>query len=122
MVVYLAALQAIPRVYYEVAEVDGANRTTLFRYITVPLLRPTTAVLVILAMIDSFLLFDQVFVMTGGGPIGRTDVIGYVLYRHAFRYFDLGKASAIAWIMFAIIAGITFIQWRGSRFGAQGVE
>lgn len=121
MVIYLAALQSVPREYYEAAEVDGAGRLSVFRYITIPLLQPITALLIVLALIDSFLLFDQVYVMTGGGPAGATDVIGFLLYRHAFRYFNLGKASSIAWIMFLIIASATLIQWRLTRFGTKGV-
>jgi multiple sugar transport system permease protein len=121
MVIYLAALQSIPREYYEAAEVDGAGRLSVFRHITIPLLQPITALLIVLALIDSFLLFDQVYVMTGGGPAGATDVIGFLLYRQAFRYFNLGKASSIAWIMFLIIASATFIQWRLTRFGTKGV-
>lgn len=121
MVVYLAGLQGIPREYYEAAEVDGAGRWALLRRITVPLLAPTTALLTVMALIDSFLLFDQVYVMTGGGPAGATDVIGYLLYRHAFRYFNMGTASAIAWIMFAFIAVATLAQWRLTDFGAKAV-
>lgn len=119
MVIYLAALQAIPRPYYEAAEVDGATNRDLLRYITVPLLAPTTSLLVVMALIDSFLLFDQVYILTGGGPAGATDVIGFLLYRHAFRYFELGEASAIAWIMFIIIGLITLLQWRVTRFGGR---
>lgn len=121
MVVYLAALQAIPREYYEAAAVDGATGQALLRHITIPLLAPTTGLLTVIGLIDSFLLFDQVFVMTGGGPAGATDVMGFLLYRHAFRYFKLGEASAIAWIMFVVVAAITLVQWRLSRFGAQNV-
>ncbi|MDT8899442.1 sugar ABC transporter permease [Thermanaerothrix sp. 4228-RoL] len=121
MVIYLAGLQSIPREYYEAARVDGATSLAQIRYITIPLLAPTTALLIVMAMIDSFLLFDQVFVLTGGGPAGATDVIGFLLYRYAFRYFDLGKASAIAWIMFIFIASVTLIQWRLSRFGTKEI-
>lgn len=121
MVIYLAGLQSIPREYYEAAKVDGATSWAQIRYITIPLLAPTTALLMVMAMIDSFLLFDQVFVLTGGGPAGTTDVIGFLLYRNAFRYFELGKASAIAWIMFIFIASVTLIQWRLSRFGAKEI-
>lgn len=121
MVIYLAALQAIPREYYQAAEVDGATKRDLFRYITVPLLAPTTSLLVVVALIDSFLLFDQVFILTNGGPVGTTDVIGFLLYRHAFRYFELGEASAVAWIMFIVVAAVTLLQWRITRFGARTV-
>lgn len=119
MVVYLAGLQSIPREYHEAAEVDGAGMWARFRYITVPLLAPITLLLVIMSVIDSFLIFDQVFIMTGGGPLGTTDVIGLFLYRHAFRYFEMGTASAVGWVMFAAIFAITLVQWKIFGFGAQ---
>jgi multiple sugar transport system permease protein len=59
--------------------------------------------------------------MTGGGPIGRTDVLGLLLYRQAFRYFDLGGASAVGWVMFALIAGASLVQWRFYRSGTQEI-
>lgn len=119
MVIYLAALQNIPREYYEAAQVDGASGWARLRYITIPLLSPTTALLVVMGLIDSFLLFDQVYVMTNGGPSGATDVLGFVLYRYAFRYFDLGKASAIAMVILVIVGAFTFVQWRLSNFGTK---
>ncbi|HIC88858.1 MAG TPA: sugar ABC transporter permease [Anaerolineae bacterium] len=120
MVIYLAGLQTIPREYYEAADVDGAGVWTRFRYITLPLLAPITLLLVIMSVIDSFLVFDQVFIMTGGGPLGTTDVIGLFLYRHAFRYFEMGTASAVGWVMFVAIFAITLVQWKLFGFGARG--
>lgn len=120
MVIYLAGLQSIPREYYEAAEVDGAGTWARFRYITLPLLAPVTVLLVIMSIIDAFLVFDQVFVMTGGGPLGSTDVIGLFLYRHAFRYFEMGTASAVGWVIFAVIFAITLMQWKLFGFGARG--
>ena len=116
MVIYLAGLQSIPGEFYDAAEVDGAGSWARFRYITLPLLSPVTILLVIMSVIDSFLVFDQIFVMTNGGPLQSTEVIGFLLYRHAFRYFELGYASAIGWVMFAIIFVITLIQWHTSGF------
>jgi multiple sugar transport system permease protein len=120
MVIYLAGLQSVPREYYEAADVDGAGVWARFRYITVPLLAPITLLLVIMSIIDAFLIFDQVFIMTGGGPLGTTDVIGFFLYRHAFRYFEMGTASAVGWVMFTIIFVITLMQWKLFGFGARG--
>lgn len=120
IVIYLAGLQSIPREYYEAAEVDGAGVWSRFRYITVPLLAPITLLLVIMSVIDSFLVFDQVFIMTDGGPLGTTDVIGLFLYRHAFRYFEMGTASAVGWVMFTAIFAITLMQWRLTGFAARG--
>jgi multiple sugar transport system permease protein len=120
LVIYMAGLQGIPREYYEAAEVDGAGTWARFRYITLPLLAPITMLLVIMSVIDSFLVFDQVFIMTGGGPLGSTDVIGLFLYRYAFRYFKMGVASAVGWVIFAVIFAITLVQWRLFGLGSRG--
>ncbi|RIH87462.1 carbohydrate ABC transporter permease [Calidithermus roseus] len=119
MVVYLAALQGIPKTYYEAAQLDGADSWQQFRYITLPLLAPTTFFLVVTALIDAFQVFDLVYVMTSGGPLGSTDVLGYYLYRQGFRYSELGFASAVAYVMFALIFLVTVIQFRLTR-GGQG--
>ncbi|HEU4740446.1 MAG TPA: sugar ABC transporter permease [Meiothermus sp.] len=119
MVVYLAALQGIPKTYYEAAQLDGADSWQQFRYITLPLLAPTTFFLVVTALIDAFQVFDLVYVMTSGGPLGSTDVLGYYLYRQGFRYSELGFASAVAYVMFALIFVVTVIQFRLTR-GGQG--
>jgi multiple sugar transport system permease protein len=119
MVVYLAALQSIPKTYYEAAAIDGASPWQQFRYITLPLLAPTTFFLVVTALIDAFQVFDLVYVMTAGGPLTATDVMGYYLYRYGFRYSELGFASAIAYVMFALIFVVTVLQFRFSRGGGQ---
>jgi multiple sugar transport system permease protein len=119
MVIYLAALQAIPRELQEAAEVDGAGPWQVFCNITLPLLAPTTLLLGIMGVIDAFLVFDQVYILTDGGPIGKTDVLGLLLYRQAFRYFDLGGAAAVGWVMFAMLASITLVQWRFFGTGTQ---
>ncbi len=120
MVVYLAALQGVPRIYYEAAQLDGASPWQRFRFVTLPLLAPSTFFLTVTALIDAFQVFDLVYVMTQGGPLKSTDVIGYYLYRYGFRYYELGFASAIAYVMFALIFVVTLIQFRLSRGGAQG--
>ncbi len=119
MVVYLAALQGIPRMYYEAAELDGANSWQRFRAITLPLLGPSTFFLSVTALIDAFQVFDLVYVMTSGGPLKSTDVLGYYLYRYGFRFYELGFASAIAYAMFALIFVVTILQFRLSRGGTQ---
>jgi len=111
MVVFLGGLQSIPREVQEAAAVDGAGPVAVFRDVTLPLLAPTTLLLAIMGVIDAFLVFDQVYVLTGGGPVGSTEVLGLLLYRQAFRYFDLGGASAIGWVMFALIASVSLVQW-----------
>ncbi len=120
MVIFLAGLQTIPRTYYEAAMVDGANTRSQFRYITLPLLAPTTLLVAIMSLIDAFLVFDTVFVMSNGtgGPVGSTEVLGFILWREAFRYFNLGDASAVGWILFFIVLLVTVIQWR--VFGTSG--
>ena len=119
MVVYLAALQSVPRELQDAAEVDGASRFRVFLNITLPLLAPTTLLLGIMGMIDAFLVFDQIYILTNGGPIGTTDVLGLMLYRQAFSYLDLGAASAVGWVMFSMLAAVSLVQWRiygtGSR-------
>ena len=114
MVIFLAGLQTIPRVYYEAAMVDGASPWHRFRHITLPLLSPTTLLVAIMTLIDAFLVFDVVFVMSNGtgGPVGSTEVLGFLLWREAFRYFNLGDASAIGWILFLIVLAVTLVQWR----------
>ena len=122
VVVFLAGLQAIPRDVYEAAEVDGAGGWGLVRSITMPLIAPITLLLAIMSVIDSFLVFDQIFIMTGGGPVGSTETLGLLLYRHAFRYFDLGSASAIGWVMLVLTASISMMQWRMYGSGRSGVQ
>ena len=94
--------------------VDGANTRAQFRYITLPMLAPTTLLVAIMSLIDAFLVFDTVFVMSNGtgGPVGSTEVLGFILWREAFRYFNLGDASAVGWILFLMVMIVTIVQWR----------
>lgn len=118
--IYLAGLQSVPGELYEAAVVDGANSWQRFAYITCPMLSPTTLLLVIMCVIDSFQVFDLVHVMTSGGPMGSTEVMGLYLYRQAFGLFHLGYASAIAWVIFLFVFVATLIQWRISGAGGAG--
>lgn len=118
IVVYLAALQAIPQEYYESAQIDGAGAWQSLLRVTVPLIAPTTLMLVTLGLIDSFLVFDQVLVMTGGGPAESTEVIGVFLYRDAFTLFKMGTGAATAALTLVIISAITLLQWRFVGFGS----
>ncbi len=118
MVIYLAGLQAIPKTMYEAAEVDGANRWHRFRYITVPLVSPTTFFLLVIQMIGAFQLFAEPFVMTrlgGGDPLQSTLSIVYYIYQNAFSYQKMGTAAAISWVLFAIILMITIVQLQMQR-------
>jgi len=122
VIVYLAALQAIPQDYYENSWVDGASAWQSFLRISVPLVAPATVMLVTLGLIDSFLVFDQVLVMTGGGPAGSTEVIGILLYRDAFMNFRMGTGSAMAVVTLLVVAAFTLFQWRVVGFGSSEGE
>ena len=79
---------------------------------------PITVLQVIMAVIDSFQVFDHVFIMTGGGPLGGTDVLPMYLYQQGFRLFHLGYAAAVGWVIFLVVFTVTFLQWRLTRGGA----
>lgn len=112
MVMYLAGLQAIPEELYDAAKVDGANGFQRLVYVTVPLLAPTTFYVLITSIIFSFQSFAHIYIMTNGGPLGRTTVIGYYMYEKGFRHFEMGYASAIAYVLFAIIFLLTMLQMK----------
>jgi multiple sugar transport system permease protein len=112
MVIYLAGLQAIPEEFYDAAKVDGANGFQRLLHVTVPLLAPTTFFLLITSIIGTFQVFTQVYIMTNGGPLRRTTTIGYYLYEKAFRHLDMGYATAMAFVLFAMIFVFTLIQMK----------
>jgi sn-glycerol 3-phosphate transport system permease protein len=111
LVIYLAGLQAIPGDFYEAAALDGATGWKRFRFITWPLLSPTTLFLVVTLTIASFQGFDIVKIMTQGGPITSTMIYVYYIYEQAFQYFRLGRASAAVVIFFVLILLLTLLQW-----------
>jgi multiple sugar transport system permease protein len=115
MIIYLAGLQAIPSQFYEAATIDGASALGRFWRISVPLLAPTTTFLLIYNGILAFQVFDQVFVLTGGGPAGATNVVVLELYRQAFERYNMGYAAAEATVLFVLILGITALQYFYSR-------
>jgi ABC-type sugar transport system permease subunit len=115
MIVYLAALQSIPGMYYEAARIDGASALTQFRRITWPLLMPATFLLLILDIIYSFQVFDLVYVMTGGGPGFSTTMVVQYIYQEAFGTSEMGYASAMGVALYVLILGFTVVQWRASR-------
>ena len=112
MLIFLAGLQGIPEPLYEAARIDGANGWHQFWRVTWPLLTPTTFFILVMSIIGSFQVFDQVYVMTGGGPINSTNVIVFYIYQQAFQFFHMGYASAMAWVLFAAIFIITLIQFK----------
>lgn len=110
-VVFLAALQSIPREYYEAATVDGAGSWARFRNVTLPGLRPTIVFVYVIGIIGSFQTFDQIFVMTNGGPVQATRTIVFDLVDR-FNKLDLGGASAVAYILLVFLAVLSYIQLR----------
>ncbi len=111
MVLLLAGLQGIGRQYYEAARIDGAGAWRCFLNITIPLLSPTIFFVVVISLINSFQVFDQVWVMTGGGPGGASSVLVEQIVQNAFTFSRMGYASALSWLLFAIIFVITAIQF-----------
>ncbi len=115
MVILLAGLQAIPGDVLEAADVDGATGWKRFWHVTLPLLSPSTFFVVVISLINGFQVFDQVFVMTGGGPAGSSQVVVGQIYDLTFRYGRAGEASALSWLLFVVILVITAVQIRGQR-------
>ncbi len=115
MVVYLAALQSIPRIYYEAARIDGASATRQFLHVTLPLLGPATFLLLVLDIIHSFQVFDLIYVMTGGGPGFSTTMVVQYIYKSAFVTSEMGYASAMGVALYVLILAFTIVQWRASR-------
>jgi multiple sugar transport system permease protein len=115
MVIFIAGLQTIPRSLYEAAEMDGAGRWASFRHVTLPLLRPTILFIVVITTIGYLQLFEEPFVMTDGGPLDKTLSISMYMYQQGFEFFHQGYAAAVAWVLFLIVAGVAFIQFRVLR-------
>jgi multiple sugar transport system permease protein len=122
MIVFLAALQGVPRELYEAAELDGAGSFGRFFHVTLPLISPAVIFNVIIGVIGSFQVFTQAYVMTGsaqpgseGGPNNATLFMVVYLYKKAFQEFKMGYASALAWVLFALIMVFTLVQFRMSR-------
>ncbi len=115
MVIYLAALQGVPESLYDAAKVDGATGSQRFRFVTIPMVSATTFFLVVIQMIGAFQLFAEPFVMTRGGPAQASLTIVMYIYQNAFEFGRMGKATALAWILFAIIFIFTLIQTRLQR-------
>lgn len=112
MVIFLSGFSAINQSLFEAAKIDGANAFDTFRFVTVPLLSPTIFFVVVITCISSFQVFDLIYLMTQGGPLDSTNVLVYSVYKNAFEYFKIGKASAIAYVLFVIILFLTATQWQ----------
>ncbi|MCD1269350.1 ABC transporter permease subunit [Microbacterium sp. MEC084] len=115
MIILLAGLQAIPQEMYEAATVDGAGRWRRLVSVTLPLLSPSTFFVVVISLINGFQVFDQVYAMTGGGPAGSSTVVVQQIYDLTFRYGAAGEASALSWLLFLLVLGVTVVQIIGQR-------
>ncbi|MBQ3311814.1 sugar ABC transporter permease [bacterium] len=112
VVIFLSGFSTISKDIFEASKIDGANSYQILKNITIPLLSPTIFFVVIITAISSFQVFDLIFIMTQGGPLNSTNVIVYSIYKNAFEYFNIGKASALAYILFLIIFILTAFQWQ----------
>ncbi len=117
IVLFLTGFATIPSNLYEAAKIDGANGSKCFWHITLPLLKPTTYFVTLVTAISSFQVFDLIYVMTEGGPKDSTNVIVYSIYKYAFEYFDIGKACALAYILFVVIFILALLQRRVKQEG-----
>ncbi|MCU0478746.1 MAG: sugar ABC transporter permease, partial [Chloroflexi bacterium] len=116
VIIFLAGLQGIPQEYYDAASVDGAGRRARFRHVTLPLLTPSLFFTGILALISAFQIFDQVYVLARPGkPTEATVTLVYFIYENGFKNFKMGYAAAASWVLFIIVAVLTFIYFRSQR-------
>jgi len=116
MIIYLAGLQGIPQHLYEAAELDGAGPWSKFTHVTIPMITPIIFFNAIIGVIGSFQIFTPAYVMTNGGPANASLFYGLYLYNNAFRYFKMGYASALAWLMFFIILALSLLVVRSSPY------
>jgi multiple sugar transport system permease protein len=114
MVIYLAGLQGIPESFYEAGKIDGANELQLFFYITIPMMTPTIFFNLVMGLIGALQVFTQAFVMTAGGPLHSTYFYGLMIYERAFKFFQMGMASAMAWLLGIAIMVLTLVVFRSS--------
>lgn len=115
MILFLAGLQNIPDYLYEAADLDGAGKVSKFFHITLPMLSPVLFFTTIIGVINSFKVFDLIYVLTGGGPGRSTHVLVYDIYNTAFKQFEYGYASAMAYVLFLVILIISILQFIGQR-------
>ncbi len=112
MVIFLAGLQNIPEDLYHAATIDGAGVWKRFRHVTLPLLSPTTFFVLVITLINTFQVFEQTYVLTKGGPANSTVTLSYYVYQNAFQFFQMGKAAAVAYVLFALLFVVTLVQFR----------
>lgn len=114
MIIYLAGLQGIPESLYEAGKIDGANSSQLFWYVTLPLMTPTIFFNVVMGLIGALQVFTESFLMTRGGPMHATYFYGLMVYDRAFRFFQMGMASAMAWVLGIVIMLLTLLVFKSS--------
>jgi multiple sugar transport system permease protein len=119
MIIFLAGLQSIPADLYEAAELDGAGSWALLRHITLPALAPTMFMVSILTMAGYFQLFAEPYVMTQGGPLQSTVSVLYLMYEQGFKWWNLGSATAVAFVLFVLMFGVTLLQMRVAGRGLE---
>jgi multiple sugar transport system permease protein len=117
MVILLAGLQNIPQELYEAARIDGASAVSRFRFVTLPMLAPILTIVAILTVAGYFQLFAEPYVMTQGGPLQSTVSVLYFMYEEGFKWWNLGNASAVAFLLFLLIFAVTMVQMRQARRG-----
>ncbi|MBI1332065.1 MAG: sugar ABC transporter permease [Armatimonadetes bacterium] len=115
MIIFLAGLQGIPESYYEAAKLDGAGTFKQFRHITLPSLSPVMFFNLVLGLVGAFQVFTSAYIMTSGGPNNASLFYSLYIFRNAFEYFKMGKASAMAWVLFVILLTFTLIQMALSK-------
>ncbi|RXZ80276.1 sugar ABC transporter permease [Paenibacillaceae bacterium] len=112
MVLFIAAIQQVPRSLYEAATLDGANKTKSFFNVTLPMITPTVFLTVVMTIIGSLKVFGQIYVMTQGGPSNSTKVLVYYIWEKAFKLFQMGYASSLAFVLFFVVLVLTLLQWQ----------
>ena len=121
MVIYLAGLQAISPDYYEVARIEGASALEQFRFITIPLLRPITFFIFVMSSIRSFQVFDQIYIMTGGGPLNSTTTIAFEIYQNGFQFYKMGYASSMSVVLLVLVGTLTLVNFAYGKEGFEGI-
>lgn len=116
MIIFLAGLQGVPQSLYEASKIDGANALQRFWAVTVPIITPVIFFNLVIGIIGSFQVFATVFVMTAGGPANASLVYMLYLYKNAFQFLNMGYASALAWVLFVILATITLVLFKSSKW------
>jgi len=120
MIIFIAGLQSIPEALHEAARIDGAGLLQRFRYITLPMLAPTFLFVGVITMIGYFQLFAEPYVMTQGGPLQSTVSVVYLMYEEGFKWWNMGYAAAVAFVLFLIILAATLLQLRLQKEGGEG--